>query len=215
MKCWNSATMSAKASWKARTSGLVGVEIAAVHAVEQRVRRLVRDDVVREAGEHHAAGNVLGSGGLGGAEVAEQQRDLVRAVVGVRLAERVRIDAEPAHEDRIVLATLARRRRTVPPQAAAAERALEIVDGQAGHGVDHLLVELRLALSRRPARPAPAGWDRRGRPARRSSRWPGRRRSPPGTRRPGRAAAASHGTLKVSSPIIAVASWIVRLGSPL
>ena len=34
--------------------GLVGVEIAAVHAVEQRVRRLVRDDVVRQAREHHA-----------------------------------------------------------------------------------------------------------------------------------------------------------------
>ncbi len=31
-----------------------------MHAVEQRVRRLVRDDVVREAGEDHAAGHVIG-----------------------------------------------------------------------------------------------------------------------------------------------------------
>ena len=124
-------------------------EIAAVHAVEQRVRRLVRDDVVREAGEHHAARNVLGCFGLGGAEVAEQQRNLVRRVVGVRLAQRVRIDAEAADEHRIVLAAPARRRRTVPPQAAAAERAFEVVDGQAGHGVDHLLVELRRAFTRR------------------------------------------------------------------
>ena len=95
--------------------------------------------------------NVLGCGGLRRAEVAEQQGDLAGRVVGVRLAQRMRIDAEPADEDRVVLATLARRRRTVPPQAAATERALEIVDGQAGHGVDHLLMELRRALARREA----------------------------------------------------------------
>ena len=59
MKCWNSATMSANASWNACTSGLRRLVEARVHAVEQRVRRLVRDDVVRQAGEDQRARRVV------------------------------------------------------------------------------------------------------------------------------------------------------------
>ena len=51
VKCWNSATMSAKASWKARTVGVARLDEAAVQAVEEGMRRLVGDDVVRQAGE--------------------------------------------------------------------------------------------------------------------------------------------------------------------
>ena len=65
VKCWNSATMSANASWKASTSGLVGRQEPPVHAVEQRVRRLVGDDVVRQAGEDHAARHVIVGVGFG------------------------------------------------------------------------------------------------------------------------------------------------------
>ena len=42
--------------------GVRRLQEAAVHAVEQRVRGLVRDDVVRQAGEDHAAGHVVGRG---------------------------------------------------------------------------------------------------------------------------------------------------------
>ena len=73
------------------------VEHAAMHAVEDRVRHLVRDDVVREAGEDDAAGKLVARVGRRGVEVAEQQRRLRRRVVGVLLAQGVRIDAQPLH----------------------------------------------------------------------------------------------------------------------
>ena len=57
--------------------GIGRAEVAAVHAVEQRVGGLVRDDVVRQAREHHSTGNVLRGRALGGAEIAEEQRNLV------------------------------------------------------------------------------------------------------------------------------------------
>ena len=66
--------MSAKASWKAQTSGLVGLRKSPVHAVEERMRGLVRDDVVRQAGEDHAAGHMIAGVVADGREVAEQQR---------------------------------------------------------------------------------------------------------------------------------------------
>ena len=68
---------------------------ARVHAVEQRVRGLVRDDVVRQASEYGRAGRVPAVFRRG-LEIAEQQRLLLRAVIGVLLAQRVRIDAQPA-----------------------------------------------------------------------------------------------------------------------
>jgi hypothetical protein len=58
--------------------GIGRVEEAAMHPVDQRVRGLVRDDVVRQAGEDHPAGHVIGEIALGGLEVAEQQRDFRR-----------------------------------------------------------------------------------------------------------------------------------------
>ena len=57
------------------------------------MRRLMCDDVMRQAGEHRCARRVLAVLRLG-REVAEQQRLLLRAVVGVLLAQRVRIDAQ-------------------------------------------------------------------------------------------------------------------------
>ena len=50
-----------------------------VHAVEQRMRGLVRDDVVRQAGEDHAAGHVIAGVVLDRLEVAEEQRDFAAA----------------------------------------------------------------------------------------------------------------------------------------
>ena len=54
VKCWNIATMSAMASWKAQTSGLVGRGSGRTRWI-RAVRHLVRDDVVRQAGEDRLA----------------------------------------------------------------------------------------------------------------------------------------------------------------
>ena len=80
--------------------GVARLDEAAVHAVEQRVRRLVRDDVVRQAGEDQRRPACSSGRRPPAREVAEQQRLLLRAVVGVRLAQRVRIDAQPLDERR-------------------------------------------------------------------------------------------------------------------
>ena len=70
---------------------------ARVQPVQQRVRGLVSDHVVRKAGEHHAAGKVTSRIGRRGGEIAEQQRLPFGAVVGIRLAQGMRINAETGH----------------------------------------------------------------------------------------------------------------------
>ena len=80
--------------------GVARLDEAPVHAVEQRVRRLVRDDVVREAGEDECRRAGCCAGSAGAREVAEQQRLLLRAVVGVGLAQGVRVDAQPPDDTR-------------------------------------------------------------------------------------------------------------------
>ena len=77
--------------------GIARLVEAAVHAVEQRVRHLVRDDVVGEAGEDGERRRAGSFRAHRRGEVAEEQRLLRRAVVRVRLAQRVRIDAQPRH----------------------------------------------------------------------------------------------------------------------
>jgi hypothetical protein len=61
----------------------------------------------------------------------------------------MRADGELPHELAIVELLL----RVWPraPQHRPAERLLEVGDGLHRHGVDHLLVELRVAFRRRPA----------------------------------------------------------------
>jgi imidazolonepropionase-like amidohydrolase len=77
--------------------GVHGLVEAGVHAVQQRVRDLVGDDVMRKAGEHQGARRVAGVFDAD-RKVAEQERLLFRAVVRVAVAQGVRVDAQPPHE---------------------------------------------------------------------------------------------------------------------
>ncbi len=97
--------------------------------------------------EHQRARSVLERIGGAGVEVAEQQRLLVGAVVGVGFPQRVRVDAQALD---ILVALAARTCGVVArrPQGHPAERRLEEFDGPRRRGVDHLLVEARIGLAR-------------------------------------------------------------------
>ena len=130
---------------------------AAPHAVKDRVRGLMSDDVLRQAGEDPLS--LVPVGARPALEVAEQQRPLARAEIGVRLAQCVGVDAEPAREGGVVFLApaatgpLLRFRPGIVvgqrPEHRPPERALEVADRVHGHREDHLLVELRVALGRR------------------------------------------------------------------
>src|SRR6266545_1010889 len=145
VKCCMRATMSAKASCSASTSGLE----SSVHPVEDRVGGLVGDDVVRETGVDAAAGHVIARVVGSCLEVAEQDRDLLRTVEGIGLPKRVRADVQLLDEGAVVGGLVRVRPRA--PEDGATEGALEVLDRPHRHGIDHLLVELRVALRRGPA----------------------------------------------------------------
>ena len=126
--------------------GIGGIDELAMHAVEQGVRGLVGDDVLRKAGEDHAARQLFAGVVVVGVEVAEQQRDFLGRVVGIGLAQGVRIDAQLRDVHRIVFRVLLRVADR-PPQGLASERVLEVVDGEPRDGIDHLLMELRRAFA--------------------------------------------------------------------
>ena len=129
--------------------GVARLVEAAVDAVEQRVCHLVRDDVVAEAGEDVERCRAGSFRPHRRGEVAEQERLLRRAVVRVRLSQRVRIDAQPRHVllGELPVDLVAMRR----PEREPSERPFEVPDRPHRDGVDHLLVELRVALRRRQA----------------------------------------------------------------
>ena len=121
----------------------------AVHAVQNGVRGFVRHDVVRQAGVDRGAGNVI-AGIVGGSfEISEQQRDLLRAVKGIRLPQGVRVDLQAL----AVAAVVERILRIVfgAPQHGPAERALEERDGGHRDRVDRLLMKRRIAFGGRAA----------------------------------------------------------------
>ncbi len=131
-----------------------GLLEAAMQAVQQGMGHLVGDDVGGQAGEHHGARRRGVPVPRARREIAEQQGLLVGAVIGIVGSERVRIDPEAPDLVGLLRAVLgsgvdpgiARR-----PQGPAAERLLEMADRRHADGVDHLLMEGRIALGRRPA----------------------------------------------------------------
>ena len=60
-------------------------------AIEQAMGRFVRDDVLRQARKHDGSRRVERIADVDG-EVTEEQRPLLRAVVRVAIAQRMRID---------------------------------------------------------------------------------------------------------------------------
>ena len=112
------------------------------------------DDITRQAGKDRRArrGDValLTLGG----EIAEQQGLLVRAVIGIVGAQRVRIDAQARYFIRLrrhVAAASGNLGIVRSPQRATAKRTLEMPDRGHCDGINHLLVELRIAFRWRQA----------------------------------------------------------------
>ena len=165
-----------------RHVGVGVLDVALVNRVENRVRRLVGDDVGAQTGEDQPAGIVRALELIGGGEVAEQEGHLVGIVIGVGVAKRVRMDAKPldvfARHCRSVHVGLALRPHQARiPHDPAAQRALEVADRLHRHGVDELLMKLRVAFARRQPLLRGDLLVATGPPARTSSRSPDRSRS--------------------------------------
>jgi hypothetical protein len=127
-------------------------DIAMVNGVQNRMRHLVRDDVRTEAGEDEPTGIVPAVVLFRGVEITEQQRCLVRVVVRIRIAQRMRIDPQLLDVFAPELNPAPSRpgsREARIPDDLAAESPLEVPNGLHRDGIDELLVKLRVALARR------------------------------------------------------------------
>ena len=99
--------------------------------VQDGMRGLVRDDVVRQRGEHDLSGQVGSGVVVRRGEVPEQQGEKVLVEVRVLADERMGIDPQPP---------------LAPPSERPPERPLEGLQHPHDHGVDHLLVEPGVGL---------------------------------------------------------------------
>src|SRR5262245_6860394 len=115
-----------------------------VETIEQRMSRLVRNDVVGETGKDHPTGELAGGSILDGRKVAEEERPPLPAVVSICHPKRMWVDAQPL--DVTFILSIALR-----PERLPSERALETVHRSHDHGIDHLLVKLRVPFGRREA----------------------------------------------------------------
>src|SRR5689334_23047551 len=100
--------------------------------VENRVRRFVRDDVGTQACKYEAAREVGALHLLRRIKVAKEKGNFLPVVVRVRVAQRVRVDAQSGHERRPII-TLGWRRATRcrpvwSPDYPSPERLLEVAN---------------------------------------------------------------------------------------
>src|ERR1035437_88408 len=123
----------AEAFLKRVNVGIGVIEQSRMHAKQQRMRQLVRDNVLREAGEYSHAWKLALRRRR---EVSEHQPPLRQVEVRVSLLEEMRKQPDPRAE----LAVLC------SPLRAPTETALEDVDGAHRHRVEHLLPELRITV---------------------------------------------------------------------
>ena len=126
--------------------GIGRLLLARMQPVQQRMRRLMRHDVVGRQVK------TMPPGSVSPASVATRGNSRTaappfRAVIGVRLAQRMRIDPQAADEAAVV-AAVRPPHHAVGPERHAAKRRAEMADGLHRHRIDHLLVELRQALAR-------------------------------------------------------------------
>ena len=82
---------------KGKHIAIRGVHQPAMQPIENRMRRFMSDNVVRQTREGHAAGHAVGGQVRPRGKVSEEERLLRRIVVRVLLPERVGIDAQALH----------------------------------------------------------------------------------------------------------------------
>ncbi|OPZ88025.1 MAG: hypothetical protein BWY76_00161 [bacterium ADurb.Bin429] len=121
---------------------------ARVQAIHQRMGGLVSDNIVREAGERRAARQRQAGGDMRGGKVAEEERFLLWAVIRISLAQGMWVDSQVVDKLAVLLLGISAIRG---PEQPASQRLFEVEDGGAGNGINHLLVELRIALGGRQA----------------------------------------------------------------
>ena len=132
------------------------VDIGGLHeiftdAVDDRMRRFVGDDVVRQTGENGLAGQIAPGIGAAGLEITEHDAVDTGIVEGIGLAHRMRKQIEAAGCGGPLLRRDVGRMRDFPPVNAPAQRRLESLQGLAGDRIDHLLMEARIGVARSKA----------------------------------------------------------------
>ena len=134
--------------------GVRGFLQAPVQPIKQGVRHLVRDDVAGQAREDHGAGCGCVAGPGRSLKITKEQRDLLGAVIGIVGSQRVGIDPQARNLIAFRGAGAVRfqlRAGTRCPQRLAPQRRFEMADRGHRHGIDHLLMKLRIAFGGRPA----------------------------------------------------------------
>src|SRR5215213_2041095 len=117
------------------------------NAVNNRMRSLMHYNVVREAGEHRLSRQVAPDILRAGAEVAEKNAVRLWTIERVLSEEGVRVDIERI--DVLASSSLEIAFAQAPaPVNAASKRLLEMLDGIGYDRIDHLLVEVRISLTR-------------------------------------------------------------------
>ena len=119
---------------------------ARMHAVKDRVGGLVRDDVVRQTRVHRAASDVVARIVGGRVEIAEEQPNFLRAVIGIGLTQRVRMDGQLTYEFAVVEMVLGIAGGA--PEHRSAQRLLDMADSLHRDRIDHLVVERWIAFGR-------------------------------------------------------------------
>jgi len=135
-----------------------------MHPVQNGVGHFMSDDVVGETGKDHATGIGVSGVGVFGGEVAKEDRPFLRRVVGVPGAEGMRVEAEtldkliaqiadlfPGFYPGSFLSEPGILAGRIPgaqgrPEEGATQGIFKVPDRLHGDGIDHLLMELRVAF---------------------------------------------------------------------
>ena len=120
-----------------------GLHERGTNAVQQGMRRLMRNHVMSKTGKDRLIGKIISRIGFRRPEVSENQGVQIGIIEGVGLLDAVREHQQPALKRRFVAIL------SPAPSNTAPERIFKTLDGFADHRIHHLLMKAGIGFSRR------------------------------------------------------------------